>query len=63
MIGRRLSISILTTLLVRCGVAQRTRLGEFGEIVAVDIHTIEDIGGGSARCMIAEIFYTPGETP
>ena len=25
-------------------------------IVAPDIHTIETVGGGSARCMIAELF-------
>ncbi len=27
------------------------------EIIAVPIHIIEKIGGGSARCMMAEIFY------
>ena len=27
------------------------------EIIAAPIHTIEKIGGGSARCMMAEIFY------
>lgn len=27
------------------------------KLVPVDIHTIETIGGGSARCMMAEIFY------
>ncbi len=36
--------------------AQRTELAGFGKLVAVDIHTIEDIGGGSARCMMAEVF-------
>lgn len=27
-----------------------------GEIISVDLETIEKVGGGSARCMIAEIF-------
>lgn len=28
-----------------------------GEILHSDISTIERLGGGSARCMLAEIFY------
>lgn len=28
------------------------------EIISVPIHTIEKIGGGSARCMMAEVFYS-----
>ncbi|MEH6445737.1 MAG: arginine deiminase-related protein [Oceanospirillaceae bacterium] len=35
---------------------QRAQLEQHGAIVASDISTIEDVGGGSARCMIAEIF-------
>lgn len=35
---------------------QKAELEKFGNIVPVDIHTIEEVGGGSARCMIAEIF-------
>ena len=35
---------------------QITRLEKYGKIVEVDIHTIESVGGGSARCMMAEIF-------
>ncbi len=38
---------------------QRTAIEEYCRIVAVPIQTIEDIGGGSARCMIAEIFLDP----
>jgi len=38
--------------------AQKTELEKFGKLVPVDIHTIETIGGGSARCMIAEVFYS-----
>jgi hypothetical protein len=35
---------------------QKVELSKSGNIVQVDAHTIEDIGGGSARCMLAEIF-------
>ena len=31
-------------------------LKEHGEIIAAPIHVIETIGGGSARCMLAELF-------
>lgn len=36
---------------------QQRSLEKFGNIIAVEIPTIETIGGGSARCMLAEIFY------
>ena len=35
---------------------QREQLEQYGKLVAVDLDTIETIGGGSARCMMAEIF-------
>lgn len=35
---------------------QRTQLGRHGRLLPVAIPTIERIGGGSARCMIAEVF-------
>lgn len=35
---------------------QRHRLSQHGRLVPVDIGTIEEVGGGSARCMMAEIF-------
>jgi hypothetical protein len=35
---------------------QHTKLGQYGQLIPCDIKTIESIGGGSARCMIAEIF-------
>lgn len=35
---------------------QLTKLEKYGRIVEVNIDTIETIGGGSARCMMAEIF-------
>lgn len=38
---------------------QRNAIEEYCRIVASPINTIEDIGGGSARCMIAEIFLDP----
>jgi hypothetical protein len=36
--------------------AQKTQIEQFSTIIAPDIATIETYGGGSARCMIAEIF-------
>ncbi len=38
---------------------QRCAIEEYCRIVASPITTIEDVGGGSARCMIAEIFLDP----
>ncbi|MFD2743256.1 MULTISPECIES: citrulline utilization hydrolase CtlX [Sphingobacterium] len=38
--------------------AQKERLTVHGEIVKTPVYTIEKYGGGSARCMIAEIFHT-----
>ncbi len=35
---------------------QRKQLEAHGKLIPCDIHTIETIGGGSARCMIAENF-------
>ncbi|TSD67964.1 amidinotransferase [Inquilinus sp. KBS0705] len=34
---------------------QRNSLGQYGKLVYADINTIETNGGGSARCMIAEV--------
>jgi len=36
--------------------AQRARLEAYGPLLALPIPTIEDVGGGSARCMLAEVF-------
>lgn len=41
---------------------QRERLSVYGKIVSVDLETIESIGGGSARCMLAEVFLPRGES-
>jgi len=38
---------------------QISKLEKFGEIIYSDISTIEEVGGGSARCMVAEIFLPP----
>ncbi len=35
---------------------QKKFLGQYGEILSFDLSTIERTGGGSARCMMAEIF-------
>lgn len=35
---------------------QLSKLETYGDIVSVDVRTIERIGGGSARCMMAEVF-------
>lgn len=39
--------------------AQRKTLTGYGELIPVEINTIETIGGGSARCLVAEVF--PGK--
>jgi hypothetical protein len=36
--------------------AQLTRLGSFNSFLHSDLDTIETVGGGSARCMMAEVF-------
>jgi hypothetical protein len=38
---------------------QKGSLSKYCELISVPIPTIETIGGGSARCMIAEIFLPP----
>ncbi|WP_235893364.1 citrulline utilization hydrolase CtlX [Litoribacter populi] len=38
---------------------QRQLLEKFTELIIFDIPTIEKLGGGSARCMIAEVFLQP----
>jgi len=37
--------------------AQESTIATFNRILAPDLQTIETVGGGSARCMLAEIFY------
>lgn len=38
---------------------QRAMLNASGKLLPVNINTIETVGGGSARCMIAEVFLKP----
>jgi len=40
---------------------QKVALGKYGKLVYSDINTIEKNGGGSARCMIAEVHLPVGE--
>ncbi len=37
-------------------IAQRTQLKKYGEILSAPLETIENHGGGSARCMLCEVF-------
>ena len=39
--------------------SQKTEIGKYGELVPLSVNTIETIGGGSVRCMIAEVFLKP----
>ncbi|HVG12314.1 MAG TPA: arginine deiminase-related protein [Flavisolibacter sp.] len=39
--------------------SQRERLERHGTLLAFDVSTIEQVAGGSVRCMIAELFLTP----
>ncbi|WP_070969104.1 arginine deiminase-related protein [Vibrio sonorensis] len=36
--------------------AQRNQLSSHGKLLPFDVQTIEDIGGGSVRCMLGEVF-------
>jgi hypothetical protein len=40
---------------------QRNVLKKHGEFIVVPIPTIEQVGGGSFRCMIAEIFLSDNQ--
>ena len=39
--------------------SQKISIEKYCELIPLSIRTIETIGGGSARCMIAEIFLQP----
>jgi hypothetical protein len=39
---------------------QKTTLEKYGKLVYADINTIETNGGGSARCMMAEVHLEKG---
>lgn len=40
---------------------QKKTFGKYAELLPVPIPTIETIGGGSVRCMMAEVFLSPKE--
>jgi hypothetical protein len=48
-------IALSSTALASLERRQRATLDRFGELVDVDVATIERVGGGSVRCMIADI--------
>lgn len=54
-------IVLSTRALRSLSAAQQRRLEHHGQLVAVPLDTIESHGGGSARCMLAEI-YLPSES-
>lgn len=38
---------------------QITTFQKYGDILSSDVHTIEQVGGGGIRCLLAEIFLAP----
>lgn len=38
------------------GEEKRLKIQKYGEIVALPLGVIEEVGGGSARCMLCEVF-------
>jgi hypothetical protein len=55
-------IALSSTALDSLGAAQRRRLDRYGRLVATDVGTIEPAGGGSVRCMLAEVALPRGPT-
>ena len=53
--GGRSVIVLSATALASLGRAQIRRLESYGELLGVEIGTIERYGGGSVRCMLAEV--------
>jgi len=51
-------IALSATAWASLGPAERRVLERCGEVVAVPVPTIERLGGGSVRCMLAEVFLT-----
>ncbi|RYY88850.1 MAG: amidinotransferase [Chitinophagaceae bacterium] len=43
--------------------ATRQRLAKFGILLPLDVSTIEQVNGGSVRCMLCEIFLPPKAVP
>ncbi|MGB1247286.1 MAG: arginine deiminase-related protein, partial [Chitinophagales bacterium] len=56
------SILVMSERAKKCLTAeQTTQIEKYATIVAPTIYQIEDVGGGSARCMMAEIFLPERE--
>lgn len=54
--GARGPVIALSATALRClTAANRRALERYGELVSADIATIEQLGGGSVRCMLAEV--------
>jgi len=56
--GRKIKIILSRNAYEVLSKIQKNKLSNFGKFVIVDIPIIEKIGGGSARCMVAEVFYS-----
>ncbi|RYD96486.1 MAG: hypothetical protein EOP50_06585, partial [Sphingobacteriales bacterium] len=41
----------------------RTKLAQYGRLLPIAIPTIEEVNGGSVRCMLCEIFLQPKPAP
>jgi hypothetical protein len=52
-------IVLSNTAYMALGKKQMKSLSKFGELLPVSIPTIEEVGGGSVRCMMAEVFLNP----
>jgi hypothetical protein len=48
-------IALSATALGSLAPAQRRKLEGWGELIVADVATIEAHGGGSVRCMLAEV--------
>lgn len=59
--NERAIIVMSTTALRAFTDEQLFRLGEYGQIIDIDIPTIENVGGGGVRCCLAEIFLEPSD--
>jgi hypothetical protein len=60
--GKRI-IALSRRALAALTVGQRRALARHGELVALDVDTIEVNGGGSVRCMLAELLLPPKSAP
>ena len=56
-------IALSTTAWSALDAAQRRVLERHGEIVAAAVPTVERYGGGSVRCMLAEVFLPRATVP